>query len=112
MAMVYLSLRTNRISAVDHVGGQRCSTLYLKHPGGTTNRRDQRLFISFQPYSYGCMPLNPHLTWTLAVDGGIYDSIVAARFVLLSTLFRRFIVVHYTLHSFQYRRASLYRLPA
>jgi hypothetical protein len=44
----------------DHVGGLRI--LKVKRGWFHTDRPDQRRFISFQLYAYGCMPLNPHLT--------------------------------------------------
>ena len=83
----------------DHVGGMRI--LKVKRGRFHTNRPDRRPFISFQPGSYGCMPLNPHLTWTCAVDGRYIGLSRVARLALLTTLF--FVaskVTLYDTHSF------------
>jgi hypothetical protein len=57
------------------------------------------------------MPLNPHLTWTLAVDGSIYEDIVTPQsflFGLFHRLYRSILHAHLTTSLYHFTVQSPY----
>ena len=89
MAILCISLNAQIESPLfDHVGG--LGILKVKRGWFHTDRPDQRPFISFQLDSYGCMPLNPLLTWTCRSRWGeVYRTYVVAAVKVCTLFFHR-----------------------